>query len=135
MNRLTFARSRVDCSHDMTPWKHAESTAKKWGGVPADYIEIHDWFDETKSFTGDWTHRALRHHSAGIQWAIERFGHVVINSKGQSIPVKTIAEQHVEEDCGWIPTPGDYLKTLAKNPEKWMLQVGKKSTVQEMVLG
>lgn len=111
----------------MTPWKHAESSARKWGGSPADYVALHDWFDETKQFTGDWTHRALRHHSAGIQWAIERFGHVIKNSLGQSIPTKILAEQHVEEDCGFIPTPADYLKALAKNPEKWMLTVGRKS--------
>lgn len=119
----------------MTPVKHAESSAKKWGGEWKDYIEIHSWFDETKQFTGDWTHRALRHHSAGVQWAIERFGHVIVNSKGQAIPVKMLAEQHIEEDCGWIPTPADYLKVLGKSPEPWMLKVGKKSTVQEMVLG
>jgi hypothetical protein len=54
----------------MTPWKHAVSTVRKWGGSPSDYVAIHDWFDETKSFTGDWTHRALRHHSAGVQWCV-----------------------------------------------------------------
>ena len=57
----------------VTPWKHAESSVNKWGGKPEDYIEIHDWFDETKQYTGDWTHRVLRHHAAGIQWAIEKF--------------------------------------------------------------
>ena len=113
----------------MTPLKHAESTVKKWGGKWEDYVAIHDWFDETKSYTGDWTHRALRHHSAGVQWAVEKFGHAVINSSGQSIPVKMIAEQHVEEDCGFIPTPKDYLTPLAKSPEKWMLKVGKKSNI------
>jgi len=41
----------------MTPFKHAESSAKKFGGLPEDYIKIHDWFDETKQYTGDWTHR------------------------------------------------------------------------------
>ncbi|NBW99490.1 hypothetical protein EBR03_07965 [bacterium] len=63
----------------MTPYKHAQSSALKWGGDPMDYVELHDWFDETKAFTGDWTHRALRHHSAGIQWAIKEFGHVITN--------------------------------------------------------
>lgn len=119
----------------MTPWKHAESSVKRWGGLPTDYIKLHDWFDETKAYTGDWTHRALRHHSAGIQWAIEKFGHVIVNSRGQSVPTKMLAEQHVEEDCGWIPTPADYLKVLGKAPEPWMLKVGKKTVVQEMVLG
>jgi len=118
----------------MTPYKHAQSSARKWGGCPTDYVALHDWFDETKAFTGDWTHRALRHHSAGIQWAIEKFGHVIVNSKGQNIPTKMLAEQHVEEDCGRIPTPQDWLKALAKNPEQWMLKVGSKTVVQDMVI-
>jgi hypothetical protein len=114
----------------MTPYKHAQSTAQKWGGSPHDYIDLHDWFDETKQYTGDWTHRALRHHSAGIQWAIEQFGHVIHNAEGQPIPTKLIAEQHIMEDCGFIPTPQDYLSPLAKNPEKWMLAVGKTTTTK-----
>jgi hypothetical protein len=61
----------------MTPYKHAISSAKKFGGIPMDYAEIHNWFDETKQYTGDWTHRALRHHSAGVEWAIQKFGHAI----------------------------------------------------------
>jgi hypothetical protein len=109
----------------MTPLKHAESTARKWGGHWQDYIAIHDWFDETKVHTGDWTHRALRHHSAGVQWAVEKFGHAVVNSCNQTIAVKLIAEQHLMEDCGFIPTPKDWLKCLGAHPEPWMLKVGK----------
>jgi hypothetical protein len=112
----------------MTPYKHAESTVAKYGGAPEDYILIHDWFDETKAFTGNWTHRALRHHSAGIQWAIEKFGHAIKNSKGQMIPTKMIAEQHITEDCGFIPTPQDYLSVLIKHPVEWMLKI-KKTTI------
>lgn len=118
----------------MTPWKHAESSAAKWGGPPDAYIAIHDWFDETKAFTGDWTHRALRHHSAGIQWAIERFGHAIPNREGKMIPAKMIAEQHVEEDCGFIPTPKDWLKAIRTNPEQWMLKV-QTTKVQPMTVG
>lgn len=116
----------------MTPMKHAQSTAAKWGGSWQDYIAIHDWFDETKQYTGDWTHRALRHHSAGVQWAIEKFGHSILNSNGQHIPTKVIAEQHVEEDCGFIPTPHDWLKVLKAGPADWMLKVGKITTTQKM---
>lgn len=111
----------------MSPYYHSLSTAKKFGGKWQDYIAIHDWFDETKQFTGDWTHRALRHHSAGVQWAIEKFGHTVTNSDGKQIPVKMIAEQHVEEDMGFVPTPQHYLSVLTKNPEQWMLRVKVKS--------
>jgi len=116
-------------SSSMTPYKHAESSARKWGGKPLDYIALHDWLDETKQFTGNWTHRALRHHSAGIQWAIERFGHSIQNSSGQLIPTKTLAEEHVTEDCGFVPTPQDWLLCLKEKPKSWMLRVGKKSNV------
>lgn len=113
----------------MTPWDHAASSARKFGGYPSDYYDLHDWFDETKAFTGDWTHRALRHHSAGIQWAIEKFGPVVVRATdGKSVPVKLLAEQHVLEDCGYIPTPADWLCVLREHPSDWMLKVGRKST-------
>lgn len=111
----------------MTPWKHAESSTIKWGGHPSDYIALHDWFDETKQYTGDWTHRALRHHSAGVQWAIQFFGHTIENSDGKLIPTKVLAEQHIQEDCGFIPTPKDWLNGLTKIPENWMLKVGTKN--------
>lgn len=107
----------------MTPYDHARSSARTHGGAPEDYIDIHDWFDETKAFTGNWTHRALRHHAAGVQWCIERFGHSLTNSDGKVIPTKLIAEQHVTEDCGYIPVPSDWLKTLAEHPADWMLRV------------
>jgi hypothetical protein len=112
----------------MTPWKHAESSAMKWGGSPIDYIHIHDWLDETKQFTGDWTHRALRHHSAGVQWAIRRFGHTVKTSDGKLIPTKMVVELHIEEDCGFIPTVAHYLEPLRNNPIEWMLMVKVKTT-------
>lgn len=114
----------------MTPYHHAVSSAKKFGGTPDDYIEIHDWFDETKQYCGSWQHRALRHHAAGIQWAIGIFGHKVINSEGRAIAVKLIAEQHVTEDCGYIPSVEDWVKKI--DPDDWMLRVGKKSRQLDM---
>jgi hypothetical protein len=63
-----------------------------------------------------------------VQWAIEKFGHTITNSKGQKIPTKMLAEQHITEDCGFVPTPQHYLSPLAKHPEKWMLTVNKTNT-------
>jgi hypothetical protein len=107
---------------------HAVSSAKKFGGEPDDYIDIHDWFDCTKQYTGDFSHRAMRHHSAGIQWAIEEFTHAIENSNGKMIPVKLIAEQHVMEDCGFIPTIQDWMQPIKDAPADWMLKVQKKTT-------
>jgi hypothetical protein len=39
--------------------------------------------------------------------------------------VKLLSEQHVTEDCGYIPTVQDWLKPLLQNPDPWMLKVGK----------
>jgi len=111
----------------VTPWKHSESTVHKWGGKPQDYIEIHNWLDETKQYTGNWTHRAFRHHAAGVQWGIERFGHAIRNSDGKMVPTKMIIEGHITEDCGFVPTVQDWAKIIGANPEPWMLKVAKKS--------
>ena len=33
--------------------KHAESSARKFGGRAEDYLPIHNWFDESKAFFSD----------------------------------------------------------------------------------
>lgn len=48
------------------PYHHALSSVKQWGGQVDDYLPIHNWFDESKAFIGDFRHRALRHHAEGI---------------------------------------------------------------------
>ena len=117
----------------MTPYKHAQSTAHKFGGCPEDYIEVHDWLDCTKQYTGDYTHRALRHHAAGVQWAIAQFGHSIMNSTGVFVPMKSIVEQHIIEDCGFIPMVSDWLSPIKKNPAAWMLRV-KTNKTNELTL-
>jgi hypothetical protein len=107
---------------------HAVSSAKKFGGSPEDYIDIHEWFDCTKQYTGDFTHRAMRHHAAGIQWCISVFGNTIRIDSNKKVPVKLIAEQHVIEDCGFIPTIQDWMSPIKENPKDWMLKVKKKTT-------
>ena len=100
-------------------WHHAQSSAKKFGGIPDDYIEIHDWFDGTKELEPTFRHRALRHHTHGIFEAERVFGHIIRNSEGKDIPVRVIGEQHVREDfSGFIPTVHDWLKGIPQEP--WM---------------
>lgn len=104
-------------------WHHAVSSAKKYGGEPEDYIDIHYWFDETKAHFADPRHRAIRHHSQGIAWAIEHFGQTITISTGKKIPVRWIGEQHVLEDFGRIPTMADFLREM--KIEKWMVRGAK----------
>jgi len=113
----------------MHPYYHALSSARKFGGGWSDYLEIHSWFDATKALFGDARHRALRHHTAGIFWCEEEFGtviDVVQNDVVKQVPVRLIAEQHVMEDMGFLPTPEWWLNQMKLAPE--MNRVPVKST-------
>ncbi len=98
---------------------HAQSSARKFGGVADDYIAIHSWFDATKQHLALPGHRALRHHASGIWESEAVFGAAIMNSAGREVPVRFIAEQHVREDCRCIPTVADWLKHLPIEP--WMV--------------
>jgi hypothetical protein len=100
-------------------WHHAVNSARKYGGKPEDYIELHNWMDGSKAHLADFRHRALRHHTEGIFMLEQVFGVTITNSDGKNIPVRFIGEQHVKEDLGRIPTVADWL--LAIKPESWML--------------
>ena len=97
---------------------HAQSSARRFGGKPEDYLAIHEWFDASKAAYADLRHRALRHHSLGIFWAEAEFGVTITNSDGKEVPVRLIGEQHVREDLGRIPTVEDWLKGIPFEP--WM---------------
>jgi hypothetical protein len=105
------------------PWIHAMASAKKFGGVPEDYIEIHNLMDSSKGCIGDNRHRCLTHNSWFIaaNGPLERiFGIVINNSDGKQVSVRDVGEQHILEDFGmrFIPTPQDYLQEMEMSP--WM---------------
>lgn len=102
----------------MHPYHHALSSSKKFGGIPENYLKIHEWFDESKSHYADFRHRALRHHSEGIFMCEKLFGSTIINSDGKVVPVRYIGEQHVKEDMGFIPSIQDWFSNLQVQP--WM---------------
>lgn len=98
------------------PWIHAKSSAKKYGGEPEDYLEIHEFMDSSKSAIADNRHRALTHNSWFIGIVIPRvFGEVFERkSDGVKISSRDIAEQHVAEDFGnkFIPSAGDFINEM-----------------------
>src|SRR5437660_6771151 len=106
------------CDPMAHPLKHAESSARKFGGKAEDYLPIHNFFDESKAFFPDFRHRALRHHAEGIFLAERLFGPAIQNSDGKQIPVRHLGEQHVKEDLGRIPTAADWLCNV--QPQRWM---------------
>lgn len=103
------------------PHIHAESSAKKFGGKPKDYIEIHNLLDSSKAALCDQRHRALTHNSWFIGVILERiFGVTITNSEGKEVSVRDIGEQHALEDFGgkFIPSAQDWLINLTM--QDWM---------------
>ncbi len=107
---------------------HAKSSAKRFGGSPEDYLEIHTWFDATKEYEATFRHRALRHHTHGIFEAEHVFGPMLKLSNGREVPTRVVSEQHVKEDfSGFIPSPDLWLRSIPK--ADWMTDVGDQSRV------
>lgn len=96
----------------MKPYLHAQRSAKKFGGKPEDYLKIHDFFDQSKAAYPDMRHRAILHHSLGIFIVEQMFGTTLTNSDGKIVQVRDVAEQHVIDDMGRIPTVQDYLEGM-----------------------
>ena len=101
----------------MKPLLHAKISAKKFGGNPEDYIDIHNWFDSTKQHIADTTHRMVLHNSFGVFLCEQIFGETIqmvngqfkrmpyiTNSNGKQVSVRDVAEQHVLDDLGHIPS-------------------------------
>jgi len=103
----------------MHTFYHAKSSVKTWGGRPEDYMPIHEFIDQSKMAMADVRHRAMLHHTLGTRLAEQVFGVVIVNAEGKEVPVRLIAEQHVKEDLGWLPTPQDWLKCMSLKAVPW----------------
>jgi len=115
----------------MKPYLHAKSSAKKWGGAPEDYLELHDFMDSSKAAHASVKHRAVLHSAFGIYLAERVFGHNITNSDGRAVSVRDLAEQHVLEDLGTIPSLDDWLKCMEL--QVWM--GGPSKSVRTISLG
>ena len=102
------------------PWHHSVSSARKHGGEPQDYVAVHQWFDESKAHHGDFRHRALRHHTEGAFECERVFGVTLTNADGKQIPTRWIAEQHIVEDLGFLPSLSQWLSAIVAEP--WMMR-------------
>lgn len=99
----------------MNAMQHARISAKRWGGEPEDYYELHAFIDSTKSLCSDARHRIL-HTLWGINSVvIPIFGHSVQNSAGKSIDIKDLCERDhllVDYQQRFIPTLSDFVHAI-----------------------
>ena len=111
----------------MKPHLHANISAKQHGGKAEDYVAIHEFIDHSKAALADVRHRAMLHSAWGIYVVSQVFGDLITNSDGQSVSVRDIAEEHVIQDLGYIPTMEDWLKNMTIEP--WMSGTRKRRQV------
>lgn len=96
----------------MKPHLHSNSSASFYGGKPEDYIAIHNFIDSSKAHFADIRHRALLHNSFGCFLAEQMYGVTITNSSGKIVSVRDVAERHIIEDLGRIPSVQDYLQHM-----------------------
>lgn len=104
----------------MKPYLHSLASAKKYGGKPEDYLDLHLFFDKTKEHVPDNRHRVVLHNSFGIFLLAEMFGETRVNSDGKIYSVRDVGEDHVIEDLGMIPTLAEVIESVNVENLAWL---------------
>lgn len=102
----------------MKPFRHARSSAIEWGGQPSDYLAIHEKLDSSKIAHATVKHRAIFHSAFGIYLMADFFGPTILNSDNIEVSVRDIAERHIIEDLGRIPSLDEWLNSMPL--QQWM---------------
>ena len=110
----------------MKAYLHGKIHVKKYGGCPDDYADIDDFIDSTKQAVADVRHRAILHSAFGCYLVERVFGRTRINSDGKEYSPRDIAEDHIQQDLGFIPTMEQYLNNMTIQP--WMSGTEKSNT-------
>ena len=104
------------------PLQHSNSSATRFGGIVDDYLRIHTVMDSSKLFLADWRHRALLHNTFGIHVFEQLIGSTFKRkSDGVEVCTRTVITQHIMEDLGAVPTPGEFLREMPLRP--WMTRI------------
>jgi hypothetical protein len=111
------------------PLQHSKSSAARFGGIADDYLHIHTVMDSSKLFLADWRHRALLHNTFGIH-VFEQLMGSSFKRKSDDVEVctRSVITQHIIEDLGAVPTPGEFLREM---PIKyWMSGIKEKDKLR-----
>lgn len=116
----------------MKPYLHSRIHVKKYGGRAEDYADIDDFIDSSKASVPDVRHRAILHSSFGCFIVEKVFGRTRINSEGKEYSPRDVAEDHIIQDLGFLPTMEKYLNHMSI--EGWMSGSTKKNPKVEKPL-
>ena len=114
----------------MKPLQHANISAKTYGGVWTDYIELHNFLDSSKAACAHFKHRFLLHHAEGIDLAVRLFSEKLTNGDGQTISTCQILTEHLIEDVGRIVSIEDWANGLMPKADSRFYQFLAKKRAQ-----
>lgn len=85
--------------------------------------------DSSKLFLADWRHRALLHNTFGIHVFEQLLGPAFKReSDGAYVCTRTVLSQHIMEDLGAIPSPGEFLREMPL--KSWMAGIRKQDKIR-----
>jgi hypothetical protein len=116
----------------MKPLQHANISAKHYGGVWTDYIEIHNFLDSSKAACAHFKHRFLLHHAEGIEIAVRIFGGCIINSENKTVGTGRLLTDHLIEDVGKMVSIEDWSNDLfpASNESVYKFLAKKRNQIE-----
>jgi hypothetical protein len=93
----------------MQPWRHAKSSARRFGGAWQDYLDIHEFVDFAKTACVDLRHRIVLHNAdLGVALAAMAF-------PGRAHCAEIVL-RHIEEDVGRAPSLDEWMRTADRPP-------------------
>lgn len=93
----------------MQPWRHAKSSARRFGGAWQDYLDIHEFVDFAKTACVDLRHRIVLHNTdLGVALAERAF-------PGRAHCAEIVL-RHIEEDVGRAPALDEWMRTADRPP-------------------
>lgn len=98
--------------------RHAERSARRYGGLPTDYHALHALLDSPARRLPDWRHRLPTHNAWGPFLCETLLGPVIACSDGHEVPTRSVAEDHIAGDLGHIPPMAEALAGVPM--QAWM---------------
>lgn len=95
------------------PAVYAAAHQRHFGGPLAPYLAVHTLLDSTRAHLADRRHQRLLHNTWGIELVVELLG-----ARCGGASTREIAQLHVLDDCGRIPSVDECLAGIAFAP--WM---------------
>lgn len=102
--------------------QHCHKSVEKYGGKEEDYVFIHQWFFQLKNHYNDDKVRIILYHSLGCYFAEQCLGTLFTNSSGKKVSTRDVAEQHIINELGTLPSVQQALEPYVLAPKEKVIK-------------